>query len=63
MHGKIGGAKPGVEAFRPQVSDFKCVAVIGQALGDLRRDTLAQRVGIMMSDHDECVHGKTPADG
>jgi hypothetical protein len=58
----IGETEPRIKAFGGQVGDLERIGGIGlgQALGDFFREAVGKGMGIVMSDNDECVHGKTP---
>jgi hypothetical protein len=61
MSCNIGLIKSGIESLFRQVCDLEGVAGIGSryTFGNSRGDAMTERVGIGMSENDECMHGET----
>jgi hypothetical protein len=56
VHQVVGARVARVEAFGCKVGNFNGVAATAEAGGHLRRDGMGERLRIVMSDNDECVH-------
>jgi hypothetical protein len=58
MEGDIACGESRIESLRRKIGDFKGIALSGQghALGNMRRDTMAERRLIGMRDNDKRVH-------